>query len=29
MVVSVMESMMEKAGGGTCAGDCDGEGWWW
>ena len=29
MVVSVLESVMEKAGGGKCVGECDGEGWWW
>ena len=29
MVVSVMEIMMEKVGGGKCDGEYDGEGWWW
>ena len=29
MVVSVVEIMMEKVGGGKCGGDYDGEGWWW
>ena len=29
MVVSVLEIMMEKAGGGKCDGECDGEAWWW
>ena len=29
MVVSVLESMMEKVGGGKCDGEYDGEGWWW
>ena len=29
MVVSVMNIVMEKAGGGKYDGECDGEGWWW
>ena len=29
MVVSVVKTVMEKADGGKCDGECDGEGWWW